>query len=151
MLAELSPKQVKAVAKLASGMRSKEVAADLKVSAQTVSEWKSIPHFQAELNKLKWEALHEARDMIQASAELAVRNLIEIASNSESDSVRRQACNDLIALTGLSNPAGGLYGWGVGHESVEKIIEQEMMDGAMSAMFSSRIPTQNHFPDGLVD
>lgn len=110
---ELSAKQIKAISLLATGTKSKDVAAELEVTAQTICEWWKQPSFAAEVNRIKWESLIAAREMIRASAGLAVQNLAEIATSAENEETRRKACNDLINLTGLSDPTTGLYGWGL--------------------------------------
>ena len=140
---ELSAKQIKGIVLLVTGMRSKDVATELGLSPQTISEWKSNPYFEAELNKLKLEGLHTARDMIRASANPAIESLVEIAKHAENEETRRKACIDILTLTGFTDPRSGQFGWGVGKTSPEEIVEQKLMDKAMANLFSSTKPKYN--------
>ena len=140
MSSNLSPQQVKAITLLAMGKSSKEVAKDLGVSPQSVCKWRKSPHFQAQLNTLKWEALNSARDLLRAAAKDAVVGLVDTAKNSKSDETKRKACRDIIELVGLSDPKSKLYGWGLGPTNPKKVIENASIKKAMDQLYKDAMP-----------
>lgn len=128
MTNKLSPNQVKAVALLICGWKSVGVANELEISPQTLSKWKGEPAFRALLNQAKMDVLHEARQKLQVSADIAVDRLVEIATESDNEETSRKACMNIIQLVGLSDPSKGRFGWGIGATSAEAVIEEELRD-----------------------
>jgi hypothetical protein len=120
---ELSPKQIKAIKGLASGMTAVAVAEHVGITPQTISKWRSYPSFEAALNRLKREALTTTMDQLRHHARTAVDQLCDLAANADNEEVRRKASNDILNLTGISDPASASFGCGIGPESAEEIKE----------------------------
>jgi len=110
----LTPKQVKAVSLLVSGMSGRAVAKEVGVSPQTVSEWNNDPVIEVYVNQLKQDALDEARDRIRGLALEATKNLEDLMRNAKSEEVKRKVCMSILDIVGISDPTTGVYGWGIG-------------------------------------
>jgi len=91
MKLNLKPKQIQAATLLAQGWLCKNVAKELKVTPQTISEWQKIAEFEAYLNGLKTESLKAARTHLHGLAETASETIAELMESSESDSIRLKA------------------------------------------------------------
>ena len=128
MTDKISAKQVQALTLILYGWKAVEIAEDLDVSPQTLSRWKQEPAFKALLNLNKLEILNSARERLQVCAEKAVDELVELATEAESPELRRKACLDIIQLVGLSDPAKGLFGWGIGATTAQGVIEEAISD-----------------------
>jgi len=122
---EVTPKQVKAISLLVTGMTGREVAKKVGVSYQTVSEWNNDPVFSVYVNQLKQEALDEARDKLRGLALEAVNSLQDLMINAKNEEVRRKASLNILEMTGLLNPNSGLYGFGIGPTSLSKYKSDE--------------------------
>ncbi|MEP1471954.1 MAG: helix-turn-helix domain-containing protein [Halieaceae bacterium] len=114
MVENLSCKKLQAIPLLAKGTNGKKVAEIIDVSAQTISEWKNDPVFEAALNSTKWEILKSAVDKLRAGAALAAEELTNIIQHAESDETRRKACLDVLNLVGISDPQQGALGLFIG-------------------------------------
>ena len=128
MTDELSPKQVNAASLLICGMKAVGVAQELGISPQTLSRWQGEPAFKAAMNRCKWEILSNARQRLQLAAESAVDCLVEIATDSQNEESRRRASMDIIRLVGLADPSKGLYGWGIGPNTAQEVVEEELQE-----------------------
>jgi len=125
---QLTEQQIHAISLTLCGWRAVAVADELGISPQTLSRWKANPTYKATLNDNKMRILSAAREKLQVSAEKAVRELVAIATEDESAETRRKACMNVIQLVGLSDPAKGLYGWGIGATTEQGVIEEELRD-----------------------
>jgi hypothetical protein len=126
MTEQLSPKQLHSIALSLCGWKSVGIAEELEITPQTLSRWKSDPTYKAVLNDNKMRILEAARQKLQVSAENAVFGLVEIAEEAENEEVRRKACLNIIQLVGLSDPAKGLYAWGIGATTTQGVMEEEL-------------------------
>lgn len=117
----LKPKQIQAATLLAQGWLCKDVAEEIQVTPQTISEWKNIPEFEACINDLKTQSIEAARAQIQSLAESAVDTISELMESSESDNVRLKAALAMLAHAGLTEPSSGLFAWGVGGTTAEEV------------------------------
>jgi hypothetical protein len=52
---KLTPKQLKVLAKLASGISTIQIAKDLKLRRETITRWRQIPEFMQEYDRLMGE------------------------------------------------------------------------------------------------
>jgi hypothetical protein len=132
MTEQLSSKQIQAVALILYGWKSVVIAENLDITPQTLSKWKNESAFKAILNLNKLAILHTARETLQVYAEKAVNGLVNIATEGDSEEVRRKACLNVIQLVGLSDPAKGLFAWGIGATTVQGVIEEELRDQYIS-------------------
>lgn len=126
---EFSAKQIQAIGLLAHGVSCRDVAKELSVAPQTISEWKKSPSFVARVNDLKMEALETARIALQQSSNIAVRTLIEIAEKSDNDETRRKAAMDILRMNGFEAGMHESFAWGVGSRTEERMKHE--MDGTI--------------------
>lgn len=117
----LKPTQIKAAALLAQGWQCQAVAKEVGVTPQTISDWKRNSEFEAYVNTIAMESLAAARSYLQGLAETAVKNLEELMTSAESETIRLKATLAVLGHIGFTDPQTGLYGWGVGSTSPEAI------------------------------
>jgi len=99
----LRPKQILALPLLAAGKSLTEVAAELDVSRQTVSEWNNHDHkFIHALQLFQSETLRTARRGIETAAIDAVGELRKLLVNGASESVRLRAIELTLKAAGLA-------------------------------------------------
>lgn len=120
----LTGKQVKAVGLLASGRTCREVAKEVSVTPQTITAWKKMPGFVAELNRAKRDGLEAARTKLQHIAGDAVDVLIDLAMNAEGEEVRRKAAMGLVGLAGLASDTTDVFAWGIGPTEEDEVVRQ---------------------------
>ncbi len=116
---DLTPKQTKAIALFAEGKSGREVAAEVSVTPQTLSEWRKSALFMAELNNFRMELLETARSTLQHAPNLAVAALVELAESSDNPETRRKAALDILRLTGFEPGHYEAYAWGIGQRTPE--------------------------------
>ena len=100
----LSEKQTLAAQMLCGGARSKDVAAAVGVTPETISHWKRDPVFRGFANSLRNDAHLAARDALRTLGISAVSTLAELMGNSKVDDVRRKAAVDVLNMLGHSDP-----------------------------------------------
>lgn len=120
----ISPKQVKAIPLIVSGIKSQEVAKEIGVTPQTISEWQKNPEFVVMLNKAKKEILDAALDELRGGARDAANCLTDLANNAENEEVRRKSALNILELTGIKDPSSGVYGWGIGSTNLTEAEKQ---------------------------
>jgi predicted transcriptional regulator len=102
VIADLTPKQVRALSLLAAGKTGVQVAKALKVNAATVSQWLNHdPGFAKALDALRWESLRAADAELQAAASEAVAELRKLLKNGKSEQVRLRAAEFILTAVGL--------------------------------------------------
>lgn len=121
---KLTSKQLKALPLMAQGMSGKDVAKEVSVTPQTVSEWKNSPAFMATLNILRTEILESARSQLQQSPNKAIQTLIDLMDNSENEETRRKAALDILRLNGFEPGKHECYAWGIGPTDVESMTHK---------------------------
>jgi transposase len=121
---KLTSKQLKALPLMVQGMSGKDVAKEVSVAPQTVSEWKKSPEFMATLNSLRMEALESAACLLQQSPSKAVQALINLMENSENEETKRKAALDVLRLAGFEPGKHESYAWGVGPTNVEAMTHE---------------------------
>lgn len=90
----LKPKQKKCIEMLVCGSYTQvQIARELKISEQTICNWKKDEEFSSELSK-------QLRVCVQTLAPKAVRTM-ENLLQSESDNVRFSAAKDILDRTGF--------------------------------------------------
>ena len=90
----LKPKQTKCIEMLTGGRYTQaQIAKELKISEQTICNWKKNNEFTTELNE-------KTRICIQTLAPKAVHTMERLLS-SESDNVRFSAAKDILDRTGF--------------------------------------------------
>ena len=125
---KLSDKQIQAIPMLASGKKGYEVASELSITPQTISEWKRQPEFVAEHNKLRKEVLDAASAKIQFLVTEAIDVLSEIAKEAPNPETRRKAALDILRLGGYEPGLQQTHGWGLGPQTAERVEEQWKSD-----------------------
>lgn len=82
---------------VASGAKSKTIAAELGVAEATVSNWLRQPWFQANVNQIiQDEFSGDITQMLKSAASTAVIVQMELMQNSTSDQVRQKAAQDIL-------------------------------------------------------
>ena len=90
----LKPKQKKCIEMLICGQYTQaQIAKELKISEQTICNWKKNEEFAAELTE-------DMRICIQTLAPKAIRTMEKLL-NSDSDNVRFSAAKDILDRTGF--------------------------------------------------
>jgi transposase len=133
-MVHLNAKQEKAAVMLVSGMTAREVAAEVGVTAETISRWKADANFEAYMNQLRWEALDSARESLRTAARMAAQGLVEIIQNAKTEETKRKACRDVLELVGYTKPE--LWGWGAGETDPAKIEASRSKAALMSELAS---------------
>ena len=74
MSTKLNENQLLAIPLIAQGVSGKDIANKLNVAKETISRWKKIPEFQAEVNKLlkeyREETQHKLRSLVNTALEV---------------------------------------------------------------------------------
>ena len=114
----LTPKMHEAVLLLASGSGPSTVAKKVKISRSQLYEWRKQEAFESCVNDEVTSRLSYARMLLKSAAEQAVRELVALLSDSESESVRLRAAQTIISelSLGKSCPFSGGVEKGI-HES----------------------------------
>jgi len=94
---ELEPKQVKALECLMAGGTQIEAGEAAGVSREMIRRWLKLPAFREALREAKADSLEAVRMALVAAGSTAVDTLIDIATNSGSDSARGRAANDILS------------------------------------------------------
>lgn len=82
---------------VASGAKSKTIAAELGVAETTVSNWLRQPWFQANVNQIiQDEFSGDITQMLKSAASTAVIVQMDLMQNSTSDQVRQKAAQDIL-------------------------------------------------------
>lgn len=121
----LKPRQLQAASQLAQGISCRDVATNVGVSPQTISEWKRKPEFQAFINELRIEALNAVRTRLQCLADEACETLSHLMKSGSSDSVRLRAAVAVLDSTGLSSQSSDMFGVGIGPTSESGIRREQ--------------------------
>ena len=84
MSTKLNENQLLAIPLIAQGVSGKDIANKLNVAKETISRWKKIPEFQAEVNKLlkeyREETQHKLRSLVNIALEVVREELENINS-----------------------------------------------------------------------
>jgi hypothetical protein len=130
----LSDKQVIAVTLLASGRTARSVAAEIRVTPQTICAWRKNPDFVAAVNSCQRETIESARVALQQAAAAAVDAIVELVRSAESEETRRKAANDILRMAGYEAASSANYARFVGPESADQVqarwaLERELDRG----------------------
>jgi len=123
---------LKAIPLLAQGFTGVEVAKACKKTPQTISEWKQIPEFKAQLNSVQMEVLESARNKLQSASGTAAQALVDLAENSTNPETRRKAALDILSMNGYTRETVEMFAWGIDpvgsseaeHETVTKTVSE---------------------------
>jgi len=136
----LSPKQSKAVALLAQGRKSKDVAKCVGVSAQTISGWRKNPEFEATLNTLLLEFLEASRRQMQALAIDAVDTIADLMKSDKSETTRLKTVEVVLHHVGFSDPQKtGLWAWGIGPRTAEEVAQKQSSEKSFEQELSAML------------
>ncbi len=116
----LTAKQQKAAVLLAEGETGVAVAKQVKVTPQTIVQWRKKHLFQAAFNLHRQNIIDASREAVRAGIHKASVTLLELLDDSD-PKVKLQAAK--LFLDKTDSPE--MVGWGIGETSVEKIIEKE--------------------------
>ncbi len=92
---DLTPNQLKAATLLAAGRPCRATAKKCSVTPETISHWKRDPDFQAHLNRLKSDAVEDARERLRNLNDRAVGVLEDLLA-SASESIRLRAAQYIL-------------------------------------------------------
>lgn len=84
----LTPKQVKAIPLMAQGKLGVDVAKEIGVTPQTISEWKKSEVFNKAVDSFRSNSLKEAEKVLSSLSLKSVNVLGEILETSSNDSIR---------------------------------------------------------------
>ena len=122
----LNSKQLQAIVLLSHGKTAREIAKELEITPQTITEWNKIPAFEITLNRLKLEILTTGVDAIRANTQVAVNCLKSLVESGKNEEVRRKAANDLLAMSGIADPKDSR--WGIGPTSLGALEQEKASD-----------------------
>lgn len=133
----LKPKQIQAASLLAQGWLCKDVAEELEITPQTISEWRRSATFEAHLNELKMESLKSGITHLQSLVVTAAETIGELMKSGETDSIRLKAAETVLAHTGISDPSTGLFGWHIGKTTAEEVKNDQEQKTKTEALLSA--------------
>lgn len=102
-LADLTPKQIKALPFLASGVTATEASNKLGISQQQISSWQRDDNFQIALNAVRRDAMRDAETALSGLAMNAVKTLRESLNSASSEQTRLRAAMYIIDRLGFSS------------------------------------------------
>ena len=85
MSTKLNQNQLLAIPLVAQGVSGKNVAKKIQVTEETVSRWKKLPEFQAEVNKLLKEYREETQHKLRSLTNIALEVVREDLENTNSE------------------------------------------------------------------
>ena len=85
MSTKLNENQLLAIPLVARGVSGKDIANKLNVAKETISRWKKIPEFQAEVNKLLKEYREETQHKLRSLINIALEVVREDLENTNSE------------------------------------------------------------------
>jgi len=85
MSTKLNQNQLLAIPLVAQGVSGKNVAKKIQVTEETVSRWKKLPEFQAEVNALLKECRDETQHKLRSLVNLALEVVREDLENTNSE------------------------------------------------------------------
>ena len=85
MSTKLNQNQLLAIPLVAQGVSGKNVAKKIQVTEETVSRWKKLPEFQAEVNALLKECRDETQHKLRSLVNTALEVIKDELENSNSD------------------------------------------------------------------
>lgn len=85
MSTKLNQNQLLAIPLVAQGVSGKNVAKKIQVTEETVSRWKKLPEFQAEVNALLKECRDETQHKLRSLVNTALEVIKHELENSNSD------------------------------------------------------------------
>ena len=85
MSIKLNQNQLLAIPLVAQGVSGKNVAQKIQVTEETVSRWKKLPEFQAEVNALLKECRDETQHKLRSLVNTALEVIKDELENSNSD------------------------------------------------------------------
>jgi|GEM_PF-2609046 len=94
--ARLTPKQIRALPLLASGLSAKEVSKRINISQAQISAWRQDTVFMAALDDYRRNAMREAEAALSGLAMDAVQALRESLTSASSDQTRLRAAIYII-------------------------------------------------------
>ena len=95
----LTEKQIKSIPHIVASSTFEEGCRKARISRNTFYEWLKDPNFKAELQKQRDFVTDEALAVLKANITGAVGNLVGLLSSTDSDSLKRHLCNDVIKYT----------------------------------------------------
>lgn len=128
----LSAKQERAAILLAEGASGVDAAKSLKVSPQTIVEWKKKHLFQAAYNQQRRDIVNATRERIRHGIKQASDTLLELL-NDEDSKIRLSASR--ILLDKIDNPEK--TSWGIGKTTVQELIEAEYAEYQHKQLYST--------------
>ena len=102
---KLTPKQMKAVHLLASGEKATVIARELKLRRETLSRWKRLPEFMAEIDKVMAETQERMRYRLLQLAEASISAMRMEVSSGDGDPKRVVAAMNVLKLLGMERLA----------------------------------------------
>jgi len=115
-LAALTPKQMKALPLLAAGETAIEVSKKLKISKQSLSEWRQDTNFIQALQYMRKESLNAAVASIEGLAGDAVLTLKTLMVNASSEQLQLRAAIFVIEHLNLKDLHGASEGTNAHHD-----------------------------------
>jgi len=85
MSTKLNENQLLAIPLVAQGVSGKNVAKKIQVTEETVSRWKKLPEFQAEVNALLKECRDETQHKLRSLVNIALEVVREDLENTNSE------------------------------------------------------------------
>ena len=102
-MSTLKPKQQQAAILLLEGKSGKEVAEIIGVTPESISHWKSDPHFIAFMNHLQHKIMNESLVTLRRTAGKAADKLEDLIDNAESESTNLRDCIAALQMLNFDN------------------------------------------------
>ena len=96
---DLTERQLKAIPHLIICPTFEEGRKKARVSRNALYEWLKNPVFKEELKKARDLVITQALEILKGSVTKAVETLVSLLNTTDSDSLKRLICNDIISHT----------------------------------------------------
>jgi hypothetical protein len=93
---KLTPKQLKALSMLASGMSTVQIAREIKLRRETISRWRQIPEFTHEYDRLMDEVGFALKSKVTRVMDAAIKKITYEVESSYGDPKRIRALLHVI-------------------------------------------------------
>ncbi len=124
----LKPKQEQAALLLAQGKLCREVAQELEVTPQTISEWKRNAEFEAFTNTLRGEGVMAAITRMHGLTTEAVATFAELMKPGKPESIRLKAATLVLEHAGLTDPQSTQFAMAFGPTTEADVLQARKRD-----------------------
>lgn len=106
MCTSLNSQKQKAALLIASGERLQNVAETVKVTPATISNWRKLPEFRAQVNSIQRELLKTSVSKLTCMS-VSAMDRVEALIKSDNEKISLEACKLIMSANGLVGDTEG--------------------------------------------